>query len=279
MTYSRRGVSLIELLIAVTVVTIIAASMTKLMVTNSRADEVKNAQREARGVSRASINLLESELRMVDPFGVIAPTDDSTLTVRVPYAFGLVCVGTGGGATVSFLPSFELSGSLNTGGHAGWAWRDVTSAYVYEATTTISAGSASTCTTAQISNYTAEGGVVAAFPAPSATIKPGTVAFAYRLMTYSLRESTTYPGRRALYRTAGAGGAPEELAAPFSTTSRFRFYIGNDLLPTDTIPTFLDNLRGIQFVLNGESVLQARSSASVARAPFVTAVFFQNRPS
>ncbi len=276
---SRRGVSLIELLVAIIVVSIIAASMTQLVVTTSRADEVKNAAREARGVSRAAINLLESELRMVDPFGVIAPTNDSTLTVRVPYAFGMVCQGTGGGAVVSFLPSFELSASFNTPGHSGWAWRDPTSKYVYEATTTIGSGSASTCTAAQIDNYASGGGVVAAFPAPSLNIEPGAIAFAYRLMTYSLRESTTYPGRKGLFRTAGANGVPEELAAPFSTTSRLRFYSGNDLIATDTVPTFLDNLRGIQFVLNGESVRTPRASSSVARAPFVTAVFFQNRPS
>lgn len=277
---SRRGVSLIELLIAITVVSIIAASMTKLLVTNSLADEVKNAQREARGVSRAAINLLESELRMVDPFGVIDPTNDSTLTVMVPYAFGMVCVGNSGGTEISFLPSFEFSSALDTPGHTGWAWRSpITSQYVYEATTTIGAGSTSTCTTAQIANYVADGGVVASFPAPSVDLDPGTIAFAYRQMTYSLRESTTFPTRRALYRTAGPNGTPEELAAPFGTASKFRFYILNDLFPTDAPPTFLDQLRGVQFVLNGESIRTPRSSTGVARAPFVTAVFFQNRPS
>lgn len=277
---TRRGVSLIELLIAITVVGIIAAAMSRLLLSNSRTTEVRNAERDARAVSRAAINLLESELRMVDPFGVIQPTDDSTLTVLAPYAFGVVCGGTvGSGAPVSMLPSADLPASLVVPGHSGWAWRDQTGAYVYEAGTSLASDGPADCIAAGVSVISPGGQVVFATPLSSGPPAVGSVAFLYRQLTYSLRQSTTFPGRRALFRTVGANGAAEELAAPFSSASRFRFYIMNELLPSDTVPTFLDNLRGVQFLLQGESIRQPRTSADVARAPFVTAVFFQNRPS
>lgn len=279
-TRARRGVTLVELLIAMVVVSVLAAAMTKLMVANSRAAEVVAAERDARGVSRASINLLESELRMVDPRGIVTPTDSARLTVNEPYAWGLVCGTSGGSTVIATLPSFEFPANYETPGHAGWAWRDnTTSQYVYETGTMIASGTASVCTTTKISNFIGNGGYVIAVPASASTVAPGTVAFLYRRIQYSLASSTTYPGRIGLFRKAGANGTPEELAAPFSSGSRFRYYLRNDLLPGDSIPTFLDDIRGVQFRLNGESVRQARASTDVARAPFVTAVFFQNRPS
>jgi hypothetical protein len=268
------------LLFAMIVVLIVAAAASSIILSNSRGNEVRTADRDARAVSRAAINLLESELRMVDPFGVLAPTDATTLTARVPYAFGVVCLSDGSGTTVSLLPSFELPASLTVDGHTGWAWRDPTGMYVYESTTSLASGSAGNCTAAQVTDFSGLGGRIVSLPAASTTpVAAGSIVFLWRQLQYSIANSTTYPGRLGLFRTAGANGTPEELAAPFSAGSRFRFYIMNQLTPSDAAPTFLDNLRGIQFQLNGESVRQPRTASDVARAPFVTAVFFQNRPS
>lgn len=276
---TRRGVSLIELLIAITVVGIIAASMSRLLLSNSRSTEVRNAGRDARAVSRAAINLLESELRMVEPFGVIAPTNDSTLTVLAPYAFGMVCIAGPGGTAMMVLPSYDDPPSGGADGHAGWAWRDGNSSYFYEPSTSVASDSPASCTTNGVNPIA--GGRVVGVPAPTgaSTVPAGSVAFLYRQLTYSLRNSTAFPGRLGLYRTAGANGTPEELAAPFDTTSRFQFYIMNQLTPSATPPTFLDEIRGVQFQLHGQSIRRPRLSSDYARAPFVTAVFFQNRPS
>lgn len=277
---TRRGVSLIELLIAITVVGIIAASMSRLLLSNSRSTEVRNAGREARAVSRAAINLLESELRMVEPFGVIAPTDPTTLTVLAPYAFGVVCSGTvGSGAAVSMLPSLELPSSLVVPGHSGWAWRDHTGRYIYEAGTALASDGPADCIANSVSVVSPGGLVVYATPLTGGPPTVGSIAFLYRQLTYSLRQSTVFPGRLGLYRTVGANGTPEELAAPFDTTSRFQFYIKDQLVPSATPPTFLDEIHGVQFQLHGQSIRRPRLASDYARAPFVTAVFFQNRPS
>jgi len=275
---NRRGVSLVELLISITIVAILAASMTRLLISNSRSSERNDAAREARGVARSAMNLLETELRIAEPGGLIDPVNDSTITVREPFAFGIVCDASGGGTTIATLPSADFPSSLSVDGYAGWAWRDATGGYVYEATTSIAGGSAGTCTGASITPLTSDGGRVVSLPAPSGTVPAGSIAFLYRRMTYSLRESVVYPGRRGLFRTAGANGTPEELASPFSTGSRFRWFILDNPIVQDTIPTALQDIRGIQFVLNGESARTPRNASSPMRAPFTTSIYFQNRP-
>jgi hypothetical protein len=91
------------------------------------------------------------------------------------------------------------------------------------------------------------------------------------------RTSTSAPGKRALFRTV-SGGAAEELAAPFGEGARFRWFILNNTVAHDTLPTDLEDLRGVQFVFPGESRRIVRMTGQVAKTPFTTSVFFQNRP-
>lgn len=275
----RSGTSLIELMIALVVLAIFASAMTALILNNSRSDESNDARREARGVARSAINILESELRMAEPAGVITPTDDSTITFRQPFAFGLVCANTGGQVTIAMLPSADLPSNLTVTGYSGWAYRDSTGSYQYQATTSISAGSSATCTGASspITPLTASSGRVVQVPAVVGPAN-GTVAFLYRQITYSLRASTTLAGRRGLFRTAGANGTAEELATPFTDDARFRWYILDNTVVQDTLPTAFADLSGIQFVLTAQSILTPRNSSSPMQAPFTTSIFFQNRP-
>ena len=247
----RAGISLVEMLIAMTVFSIFATSVTLMLIRTSWADEGVTARRQARGVARAAINLLESELRMAEPAGVIAQTDDSTLTVRAPFAFGLICAVASGNVTISLLPSADLPSSLNVPEYSGWAYRDSTGSYQYQANTSLVSGSAATCTSANIITLTAASARVVQVPA-SGLVAAGEVAFLYRQIAYSIRASTTLPGRRAVYRQAGAS-APQELAAPFATSARFRWFILDGSEPVDTLPTALGDLRGVQFALTAES--------------------------
>ena len=274
---NRRGVSLVELLIAITVISFLGVSMVKLLRTNALATEHDDLAREARSVSRAGLNLLESELRPIEPDGIISPTNSTTLTMREPYAFGVIC-SISGGTTIALLPSSELPSSLVVGGKAGWAWRNTAGLYEYEVTTTLGNGTASTCTAQNITPLTAQGGKVITTAAPTVgTPKIGAIAFLYRQITYSISASTSAPGKLALFRTEG-GGTPTELAAPFGATARFRWYILDEITPSDTLPTELRDLRGVQFVFPGESRRTVRMSGQVASTPFTTSIFFQNRP-
>ncbi|HEY4101423.1 MAG TPA: prepilin-type N-terminal cleavage/methylation domain-containing protein [Gemmatimonadales bacterium] len=272
----RTGTTLVEMMIALVILALFASTLTVMVVKSSVTDEAVDARREARGIARTSLNIVESEMRMAEPSGVIAPTDDSTLTFNQPIAMGLVCGVTGGNAVISLLPSADLPGSLTVAGYAGWAYRDSTGTYQYQPTTSLTSGTASTCTASNISTFSASSGRVVQVPS-GVSLASGTVAFLYRQLTYSLRVSTALPGRRGLYRTAGAG-TPEEIASPFATGARFRWYILGATEPDDTLPTDFEDLSGVQFVLTAESRLTPRTSTAPVQAPFTTSVFFQNRP-
>ena len=93
--------------------------------------------------------------------------------------------------------------------------------------------------------------------------------------------STITPGRIALWRhsltAAGVVNASEEVAAPFDSTSRFRFFTLNDRLASDTLPTSLGNLRGVEVRLYGESERTVRNRPAPEQTNLVTSVFFLNR--
>ena len=276
----RAGTTLIELMIALVVLAIFVTAMTALILSNSRSDEDTDARREARGVARAAINILESEIRMAEPAGVIAPTDDSTLTFNQPFAFGIICSVAGGSTTIALLPSADLPSSLSVDGYAGWAYRDVKGTYQYSSTTSISGGSSGNCTGASPAVTPPSAGRVVQVPSAGGETA-GSVAMLYRQLTYSLRISTSMgsvPGRRGIFRTAGANGTPEELAAPFTADARFRWYILDDVEAEDTLPTDFADLRGVQFVLPAQSRNTPRNESAPATAPFTTSIFFQNRP-
>mgnify|MGYP003411262106 CR=1 FL=1 len=71
-----------------------------------------------------------------------------------------------------------------------------------------------------------------------------------RYIEYAFEASTAVPGRRGLWRKLlDQSGNPvtdqvEELVAPFDSTARFRFFIQNNRVPSDTVPTALGDLRG-----------------------------------
>lgn len=272
----RAGTSLIELMISLVVLSIFAAAMTLLITSNSRADENTDARREARGVARSAINMLESEIRTGEPAGVIS-ADDSTFTFRQPFAFGVVCDTLSGNVTIATLPSADLPGSLLVTGYTGWAYRDSTGSYHYQSSTTIASGTAATCTGQGITPLTASSGRVVQVPKVSGP-QPGSVAFLYRQITYSLRASAALSGRRGLFRTPGAGGTAVEFATPFASTARFRWYLLHATEAVDTLPTSFADLSGIQFVLPAQSTYTPRTASGPMQAPFTTSIFFQNRP-
>src|SRR6185503_15724812 len=123
-------------------------------------------------------------------------------------------VAAGGDATISLLPSADVPSSLSITGYTGWAYRDPTGTYQYIANTSVVAGSAATCTAAGITTLTSNSARVVRINSPVA-LTTGQVAFLYRQIKYSIRESSALPGRRGLFRTAGANGTAVEVAAPF----------------------------------------------------------------
>ena len=282
---ARAGVTLVELMIGLVITSIVGGALLRLVVGQTKFVEQQEAWRTARAVSRSSVNMLLSDVRMVEASGGLDPATAGgrDLTLRVPYAFGLVCGSNGTLTTVSLLP--VDSSMFAAGGASGFAWRDpVTSVYSYVTTapTIANPGTLATCTAAGIGTVPATGSspagrvvnlTAAVSPAPSA----GSLLFLYRRIRYEFRASSAVAGRDGLWRTV-QGQVNQELAAPFDTGARAAFYVLNGATAQTALPSPLSNVRGLELRLDGSSETTARGNTAPKNANVTTAVYFSNRP-
>ena len=281
---AERGMSLPELLIAMVIMAIVGASLVRLLVVQNRFFDHQLSLRSARTVSRGALNLMLSDLRLVDASGApgdslgLAAAAPRSLTLRVPYAMGLAC-NSGANVTVTLVPLDTIM--LNTAAFSGYAWRDtVAGKYHYvEAGAAVAASSPANCA----AGFTTITGarVVAVSPVPAAgaagALSLGVPVILYQRVKYDLANSTTFPGKVALWRTLLTSGLTEEIAAPFDTSAVFKFFVQNTDTSQAAVPAQLSDVRGIDIVFNAlsERVAQGRTTAQQARA--TTAVFFKNR--
>jgi type II secretory pathway pseudopilin PulG len=278
---NRRGATLIELLIGLVLASIVGASMIRIGLEQAKFNEQQERGRSARAVSRAAINYVGSELRMADAHNAVLLAEPRRLRLRVPFAVGLVCNATSSEITAAFMP---VDSTLLTMGQTGFAIRAPLTGQLnyYMNNTPSQAGSASLCTSSPASmtlmpgaRVRRMGGGVSPIPAVATPI------YLIRFLEYEFAPSVEVPGRTALWRRhlnqSGGVVTTEELAAPFDSTSRFRFYILNNRVPSDTVPTFLTDLRGVEFLLSGESETNARGRTGPEQANLSTSIFFLNR--
>jgi prepilin-type N-terminal cleavage/methylation domain-containing protein len=276
MTTLRRasGYTMIELVVAMVVMGIVGAAIVRLIVAESRSFQGQDASQEARKVSRAAVNLMTSELRMLETGGGVAAASPTSITVRAPYAIGIVC----NSSTISTMPVDSLMFAQAT--FSGYAWRDTLGAYTYVPGGSISAGSASNCTTQNITTLPG-GKVVALSTNLPADALVGNPVMLYQTIRYFFGPSVLIPGRTGLFRQVSgnlSASAAEEIAAPFdSSTSRFKFYVLNVDTSQAAVPSPLSDIRGIELDLGGASRHTPRGRATPKSVPTETAVFFQNR--
>lgn len=268
----RPGLTIIELLIALIVLAIIGGGMVRMLNSQAEFYEHQGAGRNARSISRAAVNVLLSEMRMVEvPNGVVAATATS-VTLRVPYAIGVYCGSPSGISTIALLPTD--SAMLAEVGFTGYAWRSRLGPYNYvEGGASLQLPVPGTCVAAGINPIALRIGVTPVLPVGADV---GTVVMLTRRITYAFAPSATIPGRTALWRRMDATGVREELAAPFDAAARFRFYRLNDNTAQDIVPPLTD-IRGFELVLDGASETSPRISGAPRRAPLTTSVFFRNR--
>ena len=299
----RRAFTLVEIMTSLAILGIIGLGFVRLIVSQARFTEGQMALRNARSVSRNAMNIMLTDLRMVQDSGGLRFGSRDSVTVRVPVAFGLLCANTAGTATISLLP--VDSAMIALGQYSGWAYRDsVSGQYVYNDATTptrfglLNAGIAGTCTNSAVVLGVAGPGITPlTFTLPSGATRTGRVVsigdpvvigatnhgwpvFLYQQITYKFANSTAYPGRIGLFRKVRAADpmAPvvDEIIAPFDPSARFRFYVLNSDAAQDTMPTDPKSVRGLELVLAGSSP-RAQQGMRAAEQALVTGVFFKNR--
>ena len=285
---SRRGVTLIELLIAMTVASILGGALLTLMMAMNRFEEREEGLRGARRAGRSAVNSLASDLRMVDPEWGIEAASASSITLRIPYAMGLVCSSTVILHTIMLLPVDSVA--MAQPGLSGFAARG-TGGTMTPYTTTLALsypGSTPTaCTTAGIQSITAATSEPNARTRPitlgglALTVLPaGTPVMLYRRVRYYFGASaiTALSGRTALWRDwLDDGAGAQELAGPFDATAAFRFYNLSATTAQTAVPSPLTNTYGIELFLPGESDRTARKRTGPEQSNLTTSVFFTNR--
>jgi prepilin-type N-terminal cleavage/methylation domain-containing protein len=288
---ARRGFTLVELLISMIVTAIIGAALVRMVLSQARFMDQQEAWREARSVSRGGINRLLSDLRAVEAAGGLraAAAGGQDFTVRVPYAFGILCGITANIWTLSLLP--VDAAMFAEPGYTGFAARNnTTGIYGYNNSNLIDAGTTALCLNGlydsihtvptlngspagTVVNVTRNAGVIIVGAPPR-----GTIVYLYRDIRYEFKASVAIPGRTGLWRTpVSSPGDTEELAAPFDATARVNFY-NLDVMPAQAAVPPLTNVRGLELLLNGMSERTPAGSAAPKTANMTTSVFFENRP-
>ena len=279
----RRGFTLIELLVGIVIFAIVGALFTKLLTVQGKFFDRQGMSNAARNVSRSSLNRIVSDFRMIEANGGVVAASPTSLTIRIPYAIGVMCRNIAGppvGTVLSLLP--VDSTTYASAGFYGYAWRnfiDGTYSYV-EAGATLANGNAADCTAVNIT-MVPNGKTVVVSPVLPPNGGLGTPVFLYSRIRYDLKASTAVPGKLGLWRTKIApGGAEstEELVAPFANTANWKFFTLNGG-PNAQVnpPANLGDIRGLELHLDGTSEYIAPGQTTTENAPFTTAVYFKNR--
>jgi prepilin-type N-terminal cleavage/methylation domain-containing protein len=278
---TRRGVSLIELLIAMLVAAIIGASLISLLVGQSKFSERLTAERDARGAARSAQAIMAADLRMVDPDWGVESATTTLLRVRVPYALGIFCGVNGSNYLVQVLPVDPAQ--FDEAGHAGYAFRGAGGVYTpYTVAGRTVVGSTSACTGASPAITVVPNAIIVQLPQPAtppAVPFPGTPVMLYRRIEYTYGTSTVH-GQRALFRTilAGDGNATVEIGGPFLATATFGFFArATPETMSGTAPVPITNLVGIQVGMPGRPERNPRLANQTVSTDLTTSIYFTNR--
>jgi prepilin-type N-terminal cleavage/methylation domain-containing protein len=281
---ARRGFTLIELIVGIVIFAIVGALFTRLLTVQGKFYDRQGMGNAARNVSRASLNRVVSDFRMIEATGGVIAASSTSLTIRVPFAIGVMCGNTAGpGTVISLLPVDSTTYAEAT--FYGYAWRNfITGAYSYVESpatrATADVVQSAICTAKQIT--TVPGGkIVYVTPVLPGGAGLGTPVFLYSRVKYEFKASGLVPGKVGLWRTEiGPTGAlePEELVAPFANTASWKFFtVNGGSVAQAAAPANLADMRGLELHLDGISETIAPGMTTNEQAPFTTAVFFKNR--
>jgi hypothetical protein len=262
-------------MVALVIAGIIGIALTRLLINQARFVAAQDGYMKARAGARAGLNVVLAELRGVT-FGGLSQASRDSVTVIAPYAFGVTCIQPSGGYQALALFPVD-SAAYAAASISGWAWRDDTGTWQFESPATITTGTSADCTNALPAIAVLTNGRVVRVTPNDATTPRGRSAYLYQQIRYALAPSVEITGRRALWRQVLPNGTREELVAPFDTSSRFSFLVGERLSLQTTVPNPLDSVRGLRVRLVGQSEDTPEGRTSVTSFDLSTNIIFVNR--
>jgi len=280
----RMGFTMVEMMVAMVMAVAVGAGLVSLMLSQARTTSRQEAWRESRGAAQSGLNRMLSDLRMVETSAGVeaAAAGGQDITLRVPYAMGVMCSSVGGSTVVNLLPVDSVA--FNEPGFSGFAYRSATGVYTYvTAGTAVALGGSATCTGAGVTLVPAidgsPAGTTVTLTGAVAPVPPvGSLVFMFRRIRYELKASVAAPGHTSLWRTVLATGSTEEIATPLESTSRFEFYVNDATTAQAAVPASLASIRGLQLELTGRSERVPSGATARPQTALTTAVFFKNRP-
>jgi Tfp pilus assembly protein PilX len=279
MSRGARGFVLAELLVALVIAAVIGVALTQLVLSQSRFAALQGGILQARGGARAALNVMSNDFRMVSDSGLVAANPES-VTVRVPYAFGVACGQSAGTTIVSLLPAD--SAEFFAASISGYAWRDTTGYYVFQQPATLSSASITSCAglTPPITTLTAPGWSARAVAVAPNNVRtpPGAPVYLYQLVRYAFAPSGQLPGRIGLWRTVLSTGERDELVAPFDPSAGFQFLIGTALAPSAAPPANLTTVYGLKLMLVAASEQAPEGRTTPVEFNITSNVVFRNHP-
>jgi len=268
-----------ELMVALVIAGLIGVALTRLVISQTRFIASQDGMMRARAVARSGLAVMADELRQVSWNGVASASRDS-LSLRIPFAFGVVCGQSGGSTIVAIMP--PDSARYATAVNAGYAWRDSNGvwAVVEPATRAHSPNGICLAAIPQVTAPEAPSGVAYTLAVtPNVVATPvGGIVYLYTRIVYALAPSGELPGRVGLWReVVGSGNGPEELVAPFDTSSRFDFLVGPLLVSQTAVPAVLDSIRGVRVKLMAASEQPPPGRPVPSRFLLTSNLVFRNR--
>lgn len=230
---SRRreaGFTLIELMVSLVISGILAVVIFQLIEGQGRFTSMQSAREEVQQNSRASLELIASELRAVPPEGITV-AKDTTIDFRLPRTWGVVCRDLPAADNVAWIAApagtfpdpFPTNVELAEGTEWGLALESATPGVYDTATISAVASNTAPCESAlaisaakDVSQY--YGFTVANLSnvagASGARNVVGARAFLYQRVRYDLGKSSGYEGTWLRRRTLDGRSVPQPMAGP-----------------------------------------------------------------
>ncbi|MEX2527681.1 MAG: prepilin-type N-terminal cleavage/methylation domain-containing protein [Gemmatimonadota bacterium] len=264
----RRGFSLIEALVALTLGAVVMGLVMSVFVAQNRFYRHTVVQSQVQDHVRMVTEIITQEFRQVTRGGVLT-AQPRELVVRVPLAVGMVCdlvdpvtKGKGGKGKVSTPGSasiyFPLEGDTVEGARvSGYAVREVDGSWTYSSSTwdALSPSSAPTNVCGVMGGWVGgdAGNYLSLSGGVPGVAEPGELLGLFEEVEFFLDDSELAPGSQAVFRRR-AGASATEIATGVTDEAGFQYRMVNGTLQDDV--TGLGNLSqvvGIRFTAGSTS--------------------------
>ncbi len=247
---SRRGFTLVELLVVVVLGSVLVLAIYQLLITNSRTYAVNNAQIQGQQALRAGMDVLFGELREISTqAGDLVEMGSDSLTIRAQREFGLACAVDYSTSpprlTVMKVGPFFSPGDSVFVFHDNDPERSADDAWF--GGTVRAVDQAATCGSepAQVLSLPFVGATAAASPPDS--VRVGAPVRGFDVFTYGLYE---IDGEAYLGRHTRGAAAPDQLVGPLLPTTGLAFrYLDS----SGTVTSVAGNVSEIEITLRYQS--------------------------